>query len=451
MTRQIPVFSIQFTLPEDAGSPTGSDNIIDEEDLPNYNELAIATTTHLDLYFSTLFGESPASYHASTARLHLTGDPLTVDLHVSATFDVPGQVPTLPFMFDRIRTAFEDPHIDSYYAVLHSMSHTNPFQKTAAVTLINHIPNNVAGGHPNKPGSPDTEESSNNNVVIPFLAGLGCLALIIVGFVGFRKNQTSKELFDDDSAMLLEEGDGSVQTKARSADKAFSDSTYSHPFGADDATIRYLESIRERYQEEELEDVSLGGDSDEEDRPAGDSDESTVLMGGATASTSDYFVDRESKPEKGIAEDDSNIEQIGIETVLSDDSLETETPEMGVAEDDLTAGQIEIKTVLSDGSLETETPVPESNDEDTTSDGRNLSEETSPGEPSTEFSDFEKNDEQKGDPQRSEGQETPQSAPASDAVDGIESSESEKNKDATGKFEYLDLNSSFDEDLRSLG
>ena len=229
MERSIPVFTIRYTI-KTPGTPAGDDG--------NYNELAIVTQEYLDEYFDAIFEASSAHHAFTTAKLRKTGDPLSVEFHVGSNFHIPGELPTISFMFERILEAFGGTGESTYLNELSEMSGTNPFSETSGVELL--TGNGLQSSGPAK-------KAQNKSVMAPFLGGIGFLVLAIVGFFWLKQRRSQRGTGIDE--LNLEEEDPS-RNKGGIGNKSTA-TPYRTPVKApDETTLRYLYFVRERFHEE---------------------------------------------------------------------------------------------------------------------------------------------------------------------------------------------------------
>ena len=340
MTRQVPSISLQYGLPSDVAAA------FDQTNLSIYNELLLATETYLDIYFDIMFGSSgsPAQYYSESSKFHLTTDPFTVDLHVSTDFVLPGDVPTTNFLLDMTRSAFREHYEREYLSMLGSMSHTNPFQKATSVRIVETIPN----GYKSSEGKGETGvmEASKKKVVIPLLAAIACLVLLGLGFMCINKGNKKRMHQDDASAKtLVQKGQSSVRKSARGSVKNSSRSGFlTKPYGADDQTIQYLESIRERYSSTDDEESSSSGSRYQDNVSTSKSFDDIEDVGLATnakkvaestaqdGNSSSLYIDPFSK--YSITKQGTRPLKTQIESALSDEVSKTGNPHSKTDSDD---------------------------------------------------------------------------------------------------------------------
>ena len=259
MVREIPLVHVRFSL------PTRSTPEVEDGD---YNELAVVTAAYLNEWFTNYFFTSPAHHAFTQVRLHKNLDPLTVSFQVGANFYIPGEVPTLPSMLERVQESFKEDEAVRFLSELGEMSSTNPFSYTVSFEVIRQLPDSATGNRPtsNNPSNPVSVEKKK--VIFPLLAGVGFLILVTIGFLWVRKRRVG---VDDVRQLSLDQGDHSKDTNDE--ESGFPTADYkAQVHGPDDETLRYLNTIREKYKyakEEDasqsktsvLEDISLGDDN----------------------------------------------------------------------------------------------------------------------------------------------------------------------------------------------
>jgi hypothetical protein len=434
MLREIPMFSIKYTL---------SINGVPAVDDGDYDELSAYTEEHLNGYISKFFDGSPAIHVETEVQLHKTGDPLVVDYHVGSHFRIPGEVPTLRFMFERIREAFEGEEAANYISLLSQMNpDQNALHATTSIELVNHEPD-LASDNGQSGGSRPSPVSNKKSVMIPFLAGIGFLVLVIIGLMWVRKRRSSRAIeFDSADQLRLDEEDHSLTSAANEAEKGAngSSSFSTRPYGVDEETLRYLHTIREKYKEEddsksskastELEEVSLDDDCTED--------------AGTCLSLDDDYTEDAGTLEWSI--DGCTVEATNTLT-SAENSEETQALETLYAS---TRGQAPGRPP-SQELEQIEESLSEHEDELSTDSVKSPGSEMDPISESQNSSNAGDSTRQIAEPEVEEEEETTNIATGTrieTEVPGAAAQESETNED----FDYLeDLNSSFDdEDLRSV-
>jgi hypothetical protein len=472
MEREIPLISIRYSVTS-RSSPDVDDG--------NYNELAVVTAEYLDEHFTTLFEDSPAHHAFTTVRLHKTGEPLSVDIQVGSNFIIPGEVPTLPFMFEKIQQAFEGTQLLGYLEELSEMNSNNPFSSTTSIELMTQLPDHISGNGPpsTKPRAP-VAVARKKSVMVPFLTGVGFLVLVIVGFLWVRKMRGDKDI-DSSHQASLDEEDQSRTMNANDEEKGFTTAHYTtQVYGPDDETLRYLNSIRERYSKEDdakssrstdLEDVSLDDDySEEASIPDSIEDEDYMhTTETLSVSTDDRMLEQGPSQETDQIEEDLSDEdephsskserpdteandQETVDDSQQEQELETTEPAVGVA------GQIsermdnktleecpqentpetELNTALEEDISKNDIEV----ETDTTKNGAEKERETEIEEAGCD--DISNNDIEV------ETDTTKNNTEKERETEIEEAGNVTQKEDAKEEFNYLRLDSSFDEDLRSV-
>lgn len=238
MVREISPFKIAFSLSQP----------LYEEDLDDgdYAELSDNTQLHLTEYFRAYFEGEPADFYEATVRLQKTGDALVARFYVTTSFVIPGAVPTIANIYERMTDVFAGDEADSYVALLNGMGTGNPFRKTNSIALINEVPIAISGN--GQSGSrPKIAESKAR--LLPVIIGSSMLLFVIAGLFWVRQQirRAQKEL-------ELDNGEGQDEIPVTKP--------------TNKETQKYLETIKKQYREDasntELEDVSLEGGDDNE-------------------------------------------------------------------------------------------------------------------------------------------------------------------------------------------
>ena len=264
--RNIPTFALQYT--GDAAMTRTTPQAGD------YNELSVVTEEFLDSTFRSVF-EDLLVRHDVTRVFLLLGDdePFTVDFKVSLDFLLPSEVPTVGFLIDRIREAFErDSSSASYLFDLNAMSETNPFSGTTSFSLIDRSAAAAADVN-NEPGqSPKdvtTETTTKNYIMISLMVVIGFFVLAAAAFLWVRSRRDKHRTTE----AQIDIGSGIHQRSSNDE------------YNADAETMRYLNTIRKRYRDEEdvrtaFDDVTL---------PERDRRESPSVPNGSTSQGGDVI------------------------------------------------------------------------------------------------------------------------------------------------------------------
>jgi hypothetical protein len=269
--------------------------IVKSDRAPNagdYNELAIVTTEFLDEKFAIVFAATPAKHAFTTIESYKIREPLVVEFHTSSYFYIPGEVPMVSYMYEKLDQQFDaqSQAQDKYMNDLSGMSDTNPFSKAERIEIIDNRP---ASEGPNLMSGNSDEQKKRTLILVPvvvtvtfFVMGLALCLLFC------RRKDNAKAGEDDDNYY----GKG-METTDNSSYEEGTIEEYTHTveapamlnpngtqyYGDDPETVRYLNSIRESGLEEAskafcseaLEEVSLDDVSVEDDS----SEESEVLDG----------------------------------------------------------------------------------------------------------------------------------------------------------------------------
>lgn len=227
--RDIPSFSVRF-------------NIEDSSTLPNladFNELSQVSEEYLDKFFGSVFEDLKVMHDDTSLYLMASeGDSFVVEFKLSLAFVIPGEVPTINFLIDHLRDAFEKETSAAFYlADLTEMSETNPFSKTVSYEVLSYPPVSAAEmdrttGGPSQIGG--IEILGSNYMLVSLLAGAGFVVLIGTGMM-WKKQKSKRAISDSNEAFSLFD----------KSNKKGSSGVY----GADDDTMNYLNSIRKRYKD----------------------------------------------------------------------------------------------------------------------------------------------------------------------------------------------------------
>ena len=219
--------------------------------MADYNELSVVSEEFLDGAFTTVF-EDIAVGLSGTAVYAVVNEekPFTVDFRVTVEFVIPGEVPTIQFLIDRVRETFErDAAIQNYIFDLNQMSETNPFSETTSISLVD----NVEGGNVNKDGavsggpikppkvSNTGTKPEKKTMLVTLLTGIGAFVVVIAGVLWARnKGYLHRESH-------LEESEGDM---------------------TDEETEQYIDSVRKRYKDDDgFKDEVVDQPGDEDDYP----------------------------------------------------------------------------------------------------------------------------------------------------------------------------------------
>ena len=263
--RDIPDFSISYNIPSTRSSEIPGDG--------DYNELSVVSEEFLDRSFKSVFEDMAVGHFGTAAYAMINTDtPFTVDFRVTLEFGVPGEVPTVQFLLARLGEAFDrEASSQQYLFDLNAMSTTNPFSATTSFTLIaktNSDQGTVAGGLTGGPGSNRPPMVSNTNddkrlstmhVIIIILSVVMFLTLCLLGYLWYTGRDGGRKFPpydpDRDNTMDIPIFKGKLGIASRS-ENGDTESEYSDPYGADDETVAYLKSLRQRYKDE----VSVSSD-----------------------------------------------------------------------------------------------------------------------------------------------------------------------------------------------
>lgn len=209
-------------------------------------------------YFISYFVDEPTEFLEVQVVVQKTTDPLLARFYVSAYFAIPGNVPTMGNLFDRMHDAFSYKSTTNYISILNEMGQGNPFRNTISVTLINETPVTVKDS--GSEGSDDASFTSDTPKFLSVIISSGVLVLVIVGLVwACRRNRESKGQSVNPKQLETNEGDDVSALKGLPSN--------SKNLGMDTNTIGYLQTIRNRYKDDggsrtDREELSLDGGDD---------------------------------------------------------------------------------------------------------------------------------------------------------------------------------------------
>lgn len=241
MDRSITPFKVAYAL-------SGS---LDEPDLDDgdYAELSDNTDLFLTQYFTEYFAEEPTEFREVEVLIQKTNDPLVVRYFVTASFAIPGNVPTMRNLFDRMDDAFSGEASRQFVSILNEMGSGNPFRNTRSVALINDTPVSATGTGSSGGGSERSPVTSSLPKLISIILGAGVLALVVAGLVW-----VCRKVRGNNAEHVANAGD----------DKRRELNVKKQPenLTSESRTIGYLQKIRNRYRDDggsktDLEEVSL--------------------------------------------------------------------------------------------------------------------------------------------------------------------------------------------------
>jgi len=235
--REIPSFTIQFTV--ENSSSFSAPNLAD------YNELTDVSEGYLDNFFRSVFEDVQVRHEGTVLFLMVSEyDPYTVDFRMTLEFIIPGEVPTINFLIDRLQDGLERDTSKAFFiADLSSMSETNPFSGTVSFEVVSRPP--VSAAEKSRGGGKQAQDDSieqvgKSNVLVSLLAGMGCVVIVGAGLM-WRKKKLDMSAASDSNQIF------SLFDKTKK--KTTPDSNTSGIYGADEETMNYLSSIRNRYRD----------------------------------------------------------------------------------------------------------------------------------------------------------------------------------------------------------
>jgi hypothetical protein len=220
----------------------------------DYNELSVVSEEFLGRMFGSVFEGLAVGHFGTAAYASINEDtPFLVNFRVTLDFSVPGEIPTVQFLIDRVQESFEtEASRTAYLLDLNTMSETNPFSATTSFSLITGSGDTNSGidGN-NKPSGVFTDHGfqGKKHVMITFLSGIGFLILILAGFLWVKGSKKPKFRPPprSQSAATLPFYNGKLGIDSRSVGTERSND--SSEYGADAETMQYLNALRERYKD----------------------------------------------------------------------------------------------------------------------------------------------------------------------------------------------------------
>lgn len=252
MEREITPFKISYTLDRHLYSGDLDDG--------DYVELKDNTVLHLTQYFLSYFEDEPVVFQEILVSLQKTADDLVVRFYVSTFFEIPGNVPTMTNLFDRMSEAFSDENAIDYINILALMGEGNPFKNTISVSLVNDTPTSAETPQAESTDNSRNSRNSKSRLLLYLLCGAS-LILVILAYSWIHQAVRGKK--DLEHQQLAPD----PADQANDKNKGIASKRMVKPFGTPSDAQRYINSIRRRYSSDEgsatdLEDISL----DPEDR-----------------------------------------------------------------------------------------------------------------------------------------------------------------------------------------
>jgi hypothetical protein len=235
--RQYPLFAMKYEVSSNEAPSAG-----------DYNELVIVTKEFFDGYFSSLFEDYSANYAYTTITTYKVRESFVVEYNLLTTFYIPGEVPTIPFLYIMLEKSLESQSssMEKYLDDLATMSETNPFSTTATIDLIDSRADLNIGppGQPDLPSGGDTDgKEKTHRAMLPVVIGSGCLALVLASFFWIRRNRDGGGHEDSEKKNIG--GQQNLDNESIDEPTVFSGSDYAtQPYG-DDERLTYVNSANE--------------------------------------------------------------------------------------------------------------------------------------------------------------------------------------------------------------
>jgi len=238
--RQIPKISVSFRMEDE---PSHHQQQRHTPIMVDYNELSQVSEDFVNHFFRTILEEEEVQVrivHEQGVHLFVSVNedkPFVVDFVVTLAFVIPGQVPTVKFLSDRLHDGLKvhpqlgsngnvdderDPAPSSTSAFFvanlrKTMSQTNPFSKTVSIEVVRHSSNSSLPVPSVVPSVSDTEltgtsgtrssrrfismitttELGKHIVIASFLAGMGCVILIATAMRFRWENKKTRHHHED--------------------------------------------------------------------------------------------------------------------------------------------------------------------------------------------------------------------------------------------------------------
>jgi len=276
--REIPSFSVRFNIEDSSTSSPPN--------LADYNELSEVSEEYFDSFFRSVFEDVKVRHDGTVLFLMVSeDDPFTVDFKMTLEFIIPGEVPTINFLIDRLQDGLERETSRAFFiSDLSSMSETNPFSKTVSFEVVSRPPVSAAEvGGGKQPPNGSIQNASKQHVLISLLGGLGCIALVGAGVLWKKKKLSESNSLTLDNNSAMDKSDGI--------------------YGADEETMSYLNYIRKRYRDHDKSNKVPSSDSNNDNIAAVEQTGSYDDGEDSICNTVDSGSDNENKDADGLEDD----------------------------------------------------------------------------------------------------------------------------------------------------
>merc|ERR1719343_1604748 len=184
-------------------------------------------------------------------------DPYTIDFRMTMEFIIPGEVPTINFLIDRLQEGLERNATQAeFIADLNTMSDTNPFSETVSFVVVSRPPVSAAEmsrGGGKQPQDDRIKQVGKSNVLVTLLVGMGCIVIVGAGLMWRKKKLGMSAASDSNQIFSLFD---------KTTKKNTPDSKISGIYGADEETMNYLNSLRKRYRDHDNDETSSCASND---------------------------------------------------------------------------------------------------------------------------------------------------------------------------------------------
>eukprot|EP00934_Nitzschia_sp_Nitz4_P000219 Nitzschia sp. Nitz4//scaffold163_size50693//16193//17696//NITZ4_006986-RA/size50693-snap-gene-0.68-mRNA-1//-1//CDS//3329538025//219//frame0 len=275
----------------------------------DYVELGDATDFHLTKYLTSYYKEEPAVFQEVTVSLQKTSNDLVARFFVFAYFEIPGSVPTVSNLAERVAEAFTGDNMLGYIEDLADMAEGNPFRYTVSVSVNDEPSIAAATSSDSGIGSKISSAFTGESRMYIYVAASGCVVLVGMGFMFSRQSRQQDE--QTDRQLALEEAEqGSIATRKLGSQ---------NHFGTPSDAQTYLESIREKYRDD---DSSMSGRYSHQSAPMKDNGQALENLRAAMKSlesmaqsqpletTSEDFVDEKQPFDESVIDSDEEEEDV---------------------------------------------------------------------------------------------------------------------------------------------
>lgn len=156
------------------------------------------------------------------------------------------------FLIEQLQEGLESETSKAFFiSKLSTMSETNSFSKTVSYTVVSRPPMSTAeattSGAGNSPQSGSVLSKNKKSILVSALVGVGCVVLIGAGLIWKRKSNQGAVTGSTEPFSLFDKSN--TKGKQNSPKSAGA-------YGADKETVSYLNSLRKRYKDNDVNEKS---------------------------------------------------------------------------------------------------------------------------------------------------------------------------------------------------